>query len=49
MKHIILLLVLAIMSSCANEAQTAKKEVQLTESARDARIKADVAERKAVM
>lgn len=32
-----------------SEAQVAEKEVQLQESARDARIKADVAERKAVM
>jgi hypothetical protein len=32
-----------------SNAQIAEKEVQLTESARDARIKADVAERKAVM
>ena len=32
-----------------SEAKVAEKEVQLQESARDARIKADVAERKAVM
>jgi hypothetical protein len=32
-----------------SKAKIAKKEVQLTESARDARIKADVAERKAVI